>query len=142
VRAEQVKRLLKAVKYTYHRVNQLEDQLAILRSMREKVTPTLSMVPGGGGNGNRIEELTVRIMELEEEQRGRILSYLDTYQRVKRLIESLPKEEQVMVLSLRYLEGEYWEDISHSLHYSRKQVFRIHDEALLILAEKMKDDTK
>ena len=139
---EKVKRLLKAAGYAQRRVKQLDEQLASLRAMREKVTPTMSQAPGGGGTGNRIEELTMRIMELEEEQRRRILSYLEAYHNTQEAIDLLPEDNQKLILSQRYLEGNYWEDIARDMNYGRAQVFRIHDEAIRVLAGILKDDTK
>lgn len=139
---EKVKRLLKAAGYAHRIVKQLDEQLASLRVMREKVTPTMSQAPGGGGTGNRIEELTMRIMELEEEQRRRILSYLEAYHNTKEAIDLLPEDNQKLILSQRYLEGNYWEDIARDMNYGRAQVFRIHDEAIRVLAGILKDDTK
>lgn len=139
---EKVKRLLKAAGYAQRRVKRLDEQLASLRAMREKVTPTMTQAPGGGGTGNRIEELTMRIMELEEEQRRRILSYLGAYHNAQEAIDHLPEDNQKLILSQRYLEGDYWEDIARDMSYSRRQVFRIHDEAIAFLVEILKDDTK
>ena len=40
------------------------------------------------------------------------------------------------ILKLRYLEAKSWEEIADMLHYSRAQVFRIHDRAIQKLEEK------
>lgn len=46
-------------------------------------------------------------------------------------IGRLPREEERDLLSLRYLDGLSYPDIAEVLGYSQRQVFRIHQRALL-----------
>ncbi|MDD4080057.1 MAG: sigma factor-like helix-turn-helix DNA-binding protein [Eubacteriales bacterium] len=46
-------------------------------------------------------------------------------------VSRLPREEERDLLSLRYLSRLSWPDIAEVLGYSQRQVFRIHQRALM-----------
>ncbi len=58
------------------------------------------------------------------------INYSST-QHVADLINQVKEREGRLVLQQRYLQYEKWEDISDELDYTVRQVFRMHDAALM-----------
>lgn len=129
---KQIKAFLAAALYIKQEIDRLEDHIATLSSLREKVTPSYSDMPGGGGALSKVENLTIKILELEEQSRLRIGDYLEQYTAVSAMISSLREVDMryVTVLGLRYLEGNDWGEIADCLHYSRRMVIYLHDKAI------------
>jgi len=46
------------------------------------------------------------------------------------------------LLVLRYLNGKSWESIAVEMHYSWRQIHRLHGRALVAVSEVLKDDGK
>lgn len=51
-------------------------------------------------------------------------------QRAERLIATLDHQHEKEVITRRYLIHQTWEEIADVMHYSGRQVFRVHDRAL------------
>lgn len=47
-----------------------------------------------------------------------------------RLILSVEGDKLQTLLLLRYIQGEQWDTIAHALHYERRQIHRMHGQAL------------
>lgn len=97
----------------------------------------LSGMPQSPGFGKETEEKAIRGMELRERYQKQIAELLQRQLAIEEALEHLSPTEKIL-MRLRYIQGFRWEDICHEMHYSWKQVHRIHGGAL----EKMKDDTK
>ena len=80
----------------------------------------------------REEELTNKMLQLRYK---RIQTYTDIFER----IEQLDDEDERAVLTHRYIHDCEWEEIADKIHVSYRQVFRIHERALIHfqLPEKM-----
>ena len=46
------------------------------------------------------------------------------------LILSVDDDKLQSLLLLRYIQGEQWDTIAHALHYERRQIHRMHGQAL------------
>lgn len=132
----EAKKFLNGVIYIRREIKRLEYKIMGLRSLRERVTPSYSKAPGGT-SGDRLTDITSKIIELENEQRNKVLSYLESYRAAEQAIMFVESADIRLaeVLRLRYLEGERWEQIACDLHYSWKQVFNLHNKGIKILCE-------
>ncbi len=63
---EEKKKALESYGRLKIRCGDLEENIARLRSERERITPRFCDTPGGGGFTNRLQALTERLFELEE----------------------------------------------------------------------------
>lgn len=54
---------------------------------------------------------------------------IDTLKEIEQTIDALAPAER-MILRARYIEGRSWTATCRLVNYSRRQAFRIHDEAL------------
>lgn len=132
----EVKRDLMAVWYYRHKIDSNADLIQQLASITEKVTTTLSQVPGGGSGGNGREAALVKKMEMEAALEEELQMLNDSIKRVSMIINSLDDYTERNVLNLRYLNCMKWEAVADRLTYDVSWVHRIHNRALQHLANK------
>lgn len=80
-------------------------------------------------NGNRQEDLIIRIMDLEKEITKDINDLIKKKSKAKRVIDRLDQPYKV-IMTMRYLEGMKWEEIAYRIGYSIQAVYKIHGQAL------------
>ena len=110
-----------------------ETQLEELRTQAEKSTQLLTGMPRGSGTSSPVENLAVMIADLSWEIE---LDYMDLYlyeAEARKAVEKVEDPVCYQVLSYRYLSFNTWTEISDIMHYSNRQLFRIHAKALRIL---------
>lgn len=79
--------------------------------------------------GNRQEDLIIKIIDLEKEITKDIDNLVDEKQRAKVVIDKLDGPYR-LVMSMRYLECMKWEEIAYRIGYSIQAVYKIHGQAL------------
>ena len=79
---------------------------------------------------DKIGELTAKIFDLEREINSEIDSLVDLEREIRGCIARVPKENQRLVLELKYINGETLVRIADRLHYSLDGVKKIHKLAL------------
>ena len=95
-----------------HRINSKFEQLASYNALATRATSTLSGLPGGGTkNVHRMENIIIKISDLENEISGQIEELVELKTDITHLIEKLEKPEYRLVLELRYLCMKSWEQI-------------------------------
>ena len=135
-----LKHYLKGAWYWQHKRDYLSDKILRLRSQAEKITTTYTDTPsfGGGYTDHRQQ----KIAEMIDTQR----KYENASQECKKKLteiaffinslEGYPEcYQDVLVLEMRYLYFESWQDIAIKLNYDERQIYRIHGRALLHLLE-------
>lgn len=100
---------------------------------------------GGGessGDGDVIGKTIVKVMEYEEKANVLIDKLVTARLEIERVIQSIPDAVQREILERRYLlfqqwgsgydkiTGEYKKGIYDSMNFSRRQIFRLHKDAL------------
>lgn len=119
------------------------EQLARLRAKAAKIT---TMIGGervqGGVEGSRLEAITEKIIELEDEINREIDDLKCKQAAVESIIMRLDSDRERDVLTLKYICGYHWEEIIQTSNYSRRQVFRLHGVALKKIEKFLKDGTK
>ena len=113
-------------------INNKMEQIAALRDLSQKASSTISDMPGSPNrNIHKTEDIIVKMVTMEQELQGEIDSLLDIKQYVADLIKQVKDREGRIVLEQRYLQYDKWEDIASDMCYTVRQVFRIHDAALM-----------
>jgi len=79
---------------------------------------------------SQMENSTVKIIDLENEINSDIDRLLQIKTELSRFIARVDDPAQKLILELRYLDGLSWEDVSTTLGYNLRWVFRIHRKAL------------
>lgn len=131
---KQMKEWLSQAQYYWLEVEKIGERKLELEALREKVTPTYSLVPGGGGgfSQSKIENITVKILALNDDYANQTLKYLKAYNEIKSAIALLEavNMKYVSILNQRYLDNASWEDIGISIGIGKRQVIYLHDKAV------------
>lgn len=122
------KKKLKAYIKATEKIQDLIDEIALLQSKVQKVTPTLSDMPMGTGTDksviiatylDMIKELEIEVKNLRESKRD-----------VEHLISTIDDWAVERIMRLRYIDNLRWEDICCRVNYSWRQVHYLHADGL------------
>ena len=112
------------------RINSKLEQVMSLRDLATKATSTLSDVaPSGTRNVHRMEDIIVKIVDLENEINRDIDNLVDLKREMVSVIKAVTDPEQQTILELRYLCFKSWEQIAVDMNYSIQHVYRLRDRA-------------
>ena len=112
------------------RIAAKETHLEELRTQAEKSTQVLTGMPRGGGSSSPVEQLAVQIADLSWEIELDMLDLVYYEAQIKKTIDAVEDPACFQVLTYRYLAFHTWAQISDEMHYSNRQIFRIHAKAL------------
>ena len=113
------------------RIDSKIEQVARLRELATKATQTLSDMPGSATkNTHQMEDIIVKIVDLENEINADLDSLVDLKARIIDIIRTVSDAEQQTLLELRYLNNKSWQQIADEMGYCRQHVFTIHKNAL------------
>ena len=111
-------------------IESLRERSERIKSDRERMTQSITGMPSGKNNNqSRIEELTVKLMELEEQLADKLWQRETEIKEVEAWIETL-KPYQRNVIRLRYIEGRTWRQVQRRTHYSKDGVLFINRSIL------------
>lgn len=138
---------LKRIKLYDSIINEKIEEVDRLRSMLEKITPTLkSDVITGGGNQDKLADAVAKIVDLEAEINERIDYYCAIKRAVTKTLEALTNSDQYQVLMKRYVQFKTWEQIACEMNMTYRNVLYIHGKGLQavnsILERKQKHGTE
>jgi len=129
---------LKRYKDIDRRIQTKCDEKSIWMSRATKITPTLSDMPHGGQQQNKIEAAIEKIAEIETEIDSEIDELLTVKAEVKAAIDTVPIEKYRDLLERRYIRGKKWEQIAIDMNYDYRYVLKLHGYAL----QEVQVDTK
>lgn len=125
-----------------HRINSKLEQISSLHDLATKATSTISDMPGSATrNIHRMEDIIVKIMDLEEEVNKDIDALVDLKMDITHLIKLVDNHEYQIILEQRYLCFKTWEQISVDMGYSIQHTFRLHDKALKEVGQIYEDES-
>ena len=116
----------------------MKETRASIRSIAEKTTPEIHCAPGSCSTSPRkLENLVIKITELD----GRISEYemglAEIRLQISSCISHLEDTRKSMILELRYLRDMSFTEIANEMHYSQRHIYRLHEDALNELEEKL-----
>ena len=107
------------------------EQLAVLNALAGKTTGTLSGMPHAPGHeGSKLEDIIVKIVDLQEEINADIDRLVDLKKEMMRMIALVEDKDQRLILELRYLCWKPWDEIMVRMNFSERWIFLLHDRAL------------
>jgi DNA-directed RNA polymerase specialized sigma subunit len=113
------------------RINSKLEQVQSLWELATKATSALSEVPPSGTrNVHRMEDIIVKMVDLENEINSDIGGMLETKRVIMAAIKKVDRPEYQTVLELRYLSYHTFRQIAEELNADSSTVFRWHDKAL------------
>ena len=126
---EEKKQYLRRYQAAKRRVGLIQEEIEELRSSKTSPVGLGDGLPHGSGTSDlsgyaaRLDEL---LRELEAEREMQMVTYHEIWNQVKKI----PNATEQEVLTRRYLIGQSWEKIAVEMHYSYRQIIRIHGAAL------------
>ena len=134
---EEIKAKLKRYRFIAGEISDLLDERERLRSLAEKITPSLSFAPVYGANTDKMAPVVANLIEVERYIENRSKELLRARMEAEQLINRLADERHRAVLKCYYFSRRTWEECCVMVGYSWKQIHRLHSHALIELS---KDD--
>lgn len=127
---EEVKAKLKRYRFIAGEISDLLDERERLRSLAEKVTPSLSFAPVYGANTDKMAPVVANLIEVERYIEKRSKELLLARMEAEQIIDRLPDERHRAVLKSYYFSRRSWEECCVAVGYEWAQIHRIHSRAL------------
>lgn len=127
---DELKRTLKSAWLLHKQIEEHLSELQELRSFACKITPAYSLVPGGSGSVQKLENNIAKIADIETLLQDETDKFLKSLQEVRELIKLIDDPMQRLILQKRYLNYQKWEVIAANLGYSWRRVHQLHGEGL------------
>lgn len=121
--------LLNSYRWAKRDVEALTREIESLRERKSSATFTQEEGPRPTAPKD-MSDYIVTLEALEERLEVLQLKELKTLQKVDKLVWGMPEGRNRTVLALRYLECLPWHEIADRLHYAKRSLFRIHEDAL------------
>jgi DNA-directed RNA polymerase specialized sigma subunit len=107
------------------------EEVARLRSKLTRVTEVFTTEPKGGGSiRGKTENIIAKIVDLEKEIDADVDRLISIRDNIKAIIEAVEDDREKLLLQYRYLDGRTFEEIAVQMHYSWRQIHRLHSKAL------------
>ena len=106
------------------------EELQRLKSRAEKITSSVSDIPKGESQGDRIQLAVDRICELEERLNGKIDAAVKRRKEMEAAITTVEDRTLQLLLRYRYIDGMTWEQIAVKMNYDYRWTLRLHGRAL------------
>lgn len=137
---KKAKNYLQKIKLYDVQINSKIEELAKLRAMTTKITPTLSGdVVSGTRNQDKLGDAIARIIELEDEIDRRIDALCDLKRNAMELLDKLQNPNHFEILDKRYFQFKSLEQISVDMGYSYRNICYIHGKALQAMTKVMNE---
>ena len=133
------KKTLQSVRILDIRIDAKIAEIAQLKDMVTKVTPTLTGVTIPSGNSDKIGDAVSRIVDLQNEINADIDAYVDAKRSVSGILDRITDADQLQVLNKRYIQYKQWETIATDMNMTLRNVHYIHGSALKTVSEIMND---
>ena len=109
---------------------ELLEEIAYWMSRAQKVTTAWSIVPGGKGRSDKIQNGAIKLDELHEMLKDKADNLAQIRIEIERAIGTVEDGTQRRLLRLRYIQGMTWEQIAVRMDYSYVHICRLHGQAL------------
>ena len=130
------KQYLKQYRSGLQELQALTERIVAVRSQAEKVTATLTGMPGapaGTMTGDNLQLCIDMLDELERRYVDRLRGTIRMLTSIEDGIDALPDERYRQVLRMRYISGASWPTIAAEMNYTARQAQNLHGRALQAL---------
>lgn len=114
------------------RIDSKLEQLESLKSLAMKVNTDITQerVSGGPNSKSPMENVMVKVIDLEYEINKDIDNLVDLKKEIMETINKLSDLNYQLLLEMRYINGKCWDDVATSMGYDRRWILRLHGRAL------------
>ena len=114
-----------------HDIQDMLEEVAVLRSMAEKTTAILSGMPGKATKDtSRLADTVGKLIEQEKKLDSEIDRLVDLRTEIYAAIQQVADRDARRVLHLRYMGYRSWSAIAEEMKLSLRQIYRLHGEGL------------
>ena len=114
-----------------HDIQDMLEEVAVLRSMAEKTTAILSGMPGKATKDtSRLADTVGKLIEQEKKLDSEIDHLVDLRTEIYAAIQQVADRDARRVLHLRYMGYRSWSAIAEEMKLSLRQIYRLHGEGL------------
>lgn len=121
--------------YYQKKADFLNEKIMVLRAKATKITTSYQDVPTFGGFEDHRQQVIAEMVDTEREYRKMIQQCRNKLQEISFFINQLDSFQERIVMQMRYLYFENWQDIALRLNYSEPAVYKIHGKALMHLID-------
>lgn len=121
---------LRRYRQALRRQAELEQEVEQLDSAAKRVTPMLSGMPGGQGDGNALPRAVESIVQAQQELQAQINVCGAVRREVVAALEQVTNPRDHEILRRRYILGQRWEEIAVEMHYKYQHICRCHRKAV------------
>lgn len=116
------------------KIENLKEQLESLREIEQSVkSQQLSDMPKGSNRHQDLSDLMVKLEDLQAQIADAIMVSCRIKLEIEGALWKLEDPEEARVLRFRYIYFAKWEEISKIMSYSRSQIKRINEKAIINL---------
>lgn len=120
---------LKQIRLIDKEINQTLNELERIRCSLMR-SPQLKQVSVQESKVGLKDDVYIKMIEYNDKINQKVDELIDTKKKVFDIIEQIKDHEQRLILKMRYVDCEKWEDIEQELHVSKNTMHRIHRKAL------------
>ena len=120
---------LKQIRLIDKEINQMLNELERIRCSLMR-SPQLKQVSVQESKDGLKDDVYIKMIEYNDKINQKVDELIDTKKKVFDIIEQIKDHEQRLILKMRYVDCEKWEDIEQELHVSKNTMHRIHRKAL------------
>ena len=136
------KEFLRSLRKTETEIRALRMQIEKLRAEAEGVKAMAFSDMPKGGRGRDAADTIAEITDLQAVCASRLEALVQDRHAAMTIIMRIERTELRTVLTLYYCDSLSWDEVAEETGYSVRQVLRLHGEALVEFAAKVKDVTK
>lgn len=130
-----VQHYLRSAWYYQKKADFLNEKIMVLRAKATKITTSYQDVPTFGGFEDHKQQVIADMVDLEREYKKTHQQCRNKVQEISFFINQLESFQERIVLQMRYLYFENWQDIALRLNYEERQIYRIHGRGLVHLID-------
>lgn len=123
---EEKRRWLWRYQDSLRREKELAEEVERLKSEATRITPLLSGMPGGAGDGQKLPRSVERIVQAKQELQAQINQCGAIRREIVAVLEQVSNSRDHEILRRRYILGQRWEHIAVAMHLEYRWVTRRH----------------
>ena len=128
-----VQHYLRSAWYYQKKADFLNEKIMVLRAKATKMTTSYQDIPTFGGFADHRQQVIADMVDLEREYKKTHQQCRNKVQEISFFINQLDSFQERIVMQMRYLYFENWQDIALRLNYEERQIYRIHGQGLMHL---------
>lgn len=121
---------LRRYQESLRREQELAEEVERLRSEATRITPLLSGMPGGPGDGQKVPRAVERIVEAQQQLERQVELCESERQKIVSLIERIENPLECLVLRKKYILGQTIEKIACDIGFSTRWCIEIHKKGV------------